>query len=376
MSPSPGPTRTTELTSLPDDTLLDDAARISAADPEGLLRAAAGAGAQVRATADAAREAGLDRLTGLRPRALVLVTSPGLGPAVAGLLAALLPACPVPVLLADEVPGWIGPLDVVVAHTDDPGDRLLARGVDRAGRRGAAVVLTAPAEGPVAAAAAGNAVLVAPRMPVRPGFGFATAYTAGLLALSALGLLRVDLDAMADELDREAERAHPNHESFVNPAKALALRLAEHTPLLWGLDPVATAVAGNAAQALATHTDLVCDVADYQQAMSRTALHRAAVRATSGGDIFADPDDFDGPATAPPRVLLLAVRADPGDPARRLAAETLPGADLIDPAEEITAADEPTRAAVLALRFDLAALYLGLAAGTAGGSGRYAPATA
>ncbi|WP_424189383.1 hypothetical protein ACOBQX_12710 [Actinokineospora sp. G85] len=364
------------MTSIPDDTLLDDAARLRDADPDGLLRAVAGAGAQVRATVEAAREAGVDRLEGLRPRALVLITRPGLAPGVARLLAALLhPGCPVPVVLADEVPGWVGPLDAVIAHTDDPGDRVLAEGVDRAGRRGAAVVLTAPPDGPVAAAAAGSALLVAPRLPVRPGFGFFTAYAAGLLALVALGLLRADVAGLADELDREAERAHPDHESFVNPAKALALRLAEHTPLLWGLDPVATAVAGHAAQALATHTDLVCDVADYPQAMSRTALHRAAVRATSGGDIFADPDDFGGPAATPPRAVLLSVREVPGDQVRRMSAQTLPGVDVLSPAEEITA-DEPTRAAVLALRFELAALYLGLAAGTAGGAGWYAPATA
>ncbi|MGQ0842483.1 hypothetical protein [Actinokineospora sp.] len=364
------------MTSVPDDTLLDDPARLTDADPEGLLRAAARAGAQVRATAEAAASAGLDRLAGTRPRAIVLVTRPGLGPAVSHLLAALLlPACPVPLVVTDQVPSWVGPLDVVLAHTDDPGDVALAESVDRAGRFGAAVVLTAPEEGPVAAAAAGKAVLIAPRIAVPPGFGFAKAVTSGLLALHTLGLLRVDAGALADELDREAERSHPQHESFVNPAKTLALRLAEHTPLLWGLDHVATAVARHAAQVLATHTDLVCDVAGYPQAMSRTAVHRAAVRATSGHDIFADPDDFGGGAGAPLRVLLLAIRSVPGDPARRLAAETLPGADVLAPAEEITA-DEPTCAALLALRFELAALYLGLAAGTAGGSGRYAPATA
>ncbi|WP_018682345.1 hypothetical protein [Actinokineospora enzanensis] len=364
------------MTSAADDSLLDDLTRLGEADQEGLLRAAAMAGAQVRATAEAAREAGLDRLAGHRPRAIVLITRPGLGPAVSRLLAELLlPSCGVPLVVTDQVPPWVGALDVVIGHTDDPGDPALAEGVDRAGRRGAGVVLTAPAEGPVAAAAAGGGVLITPRLAVRPGFGFPKAYTAGLLALDALGLLRLDVDLLADELDREAERSHPQHESFVNPAKTLALRLAEHAPLLWGLDHVATAVGRHAVQVLGTHTDLVCDVAGYLQAGSRLALHRSAVRATAGRDIFADPDDVDGSVGAPPRVLLLAVRARPGDPVRRQATETLPGADVLAPAEEITA-DEPTCAAVLALRFELAALYLGLAAGTTGGSGRYAPATA
>jgi hypothetical protein len=365
------------VTYLPDDSLLDDAVRLAGVDSDGLLRSAALAGAQVRATAEAAREARLDRLEGLRPRAIVLVTRPGLGPAVCHLLAALLaPSCPVPLVVADMVPNWIGPLDVVIAHTDDPGDVVLAESVARAGRFGAGVVLTAPEEGPVAAAAAGQAVLITPRVNVPPGFGFAKAFTSGLLTLRTLGLLAVDTDLLADELDNEAERDHPQHESFVNPAKSLALRLADRTPLLWGLDYVASAVGRHAAQLLATHTGAVCDVGSYAQAMSRTGLHRAAVAATSGRDVFADPDDLDGPAMAPLRVLLLAIRSIPGDPARAHAAATLPGADLLVPGEEITAADEPTLAAVLALRFELAALYLGLAAGTAGGSGRYAPASA
>ncbi|HEU5475860.1 MAG TPA: hypothetical protein VFV67_34925 [Actinophytocola sp.] len=357
-----------------DDSLLDDPARLAEVDSDGLLRAAAQAGAQVRATVAAAAESDLARLSGSRPRALVLITRPGLGPAAARVLAALLqPACPVPVVLTDALPGWIGPLDVVIGHTDDPGDIVLAESVDRAARFGAGVVLTAPEDGPVAAAAAGKAVLLPPRVAVPPGFAFARVLSAGLLTLRTLDLLDTDINALADELDREAERDHLQHESFVNPAKSLALRLADRSPLLWGLDEVATAVAGHAAQVLATHTDRVCDVAGYPQAMSGTALHRAAVHASSGQDIFADPEELHPGETSPLRVFLVAVRSTPGDQVRRLAADTLPGADVLAPNEEISA-DAPACAAVLALRFELAALYLGLAAGTTGGSGRYASA--
>ena len=357
-----------------DDTLLDDLERIAEVDADGLLHAAAMAGAQVRSTVESAREAGLDRFAGTTPRALVLVTRPGLSPVVARVVRALLgPACPVPIVLTDTAPSWLGPLDVVVAHTDDPGDTELAESVDRACRYGAGVVLTAPEDGPVAAAGAGKAVLITPRVHVPPGLGFTRALAGGLITATTLNLLRTDLDLVADELDREAERNHMQHETFVNPAKSLALRLAERTPLLWGLDDAATAVAGFAAQAIGTHTDLVCDVAAYPQAASRTALHRAATSASAGTDIFADPDDLDPAQVSPLRVFLVAVQATAMDPARRLAAETFPAADLLAPAEEITA-DETTCAAVLALRFQLAALYLGLAAGTAGGSTFYAPA--
>ena len=74
--------------------LLDEAERLEATDTSGLLRGAATAGAQVRSTAAAAQEAGLRRLVGERPRALVLLTRPGAAPAVTPLLLALLLAKP------------------------------------------------------------------------------------------------------------------------------------------------------------------------------------------------------------------------------------------------------------------------------------------
>lgn len=358
-----------------DDSLLDDPDRLAIADGDagGCLRAAASAGAQVRATAEAAAESSLGALAGTRPRALVLVSRPGVGPSVHRLLAALLgPACPVPLVVGEAVPSWVGALDVVFAHTDDPWDVVLAESVDRACRRGASVLLTAPPDGPVAAAAARDTVLLPPRVGVPVGFAFPRALAAGLLLLDALGLLRTDLAGLADELDKEAERDRAGFESFVNPAKSLALRVAGRTPLLCGLDRVATAVAGRAADALGGFAGVVAGAADYPQVAGLPVLHRAAVRATSGEDIFADPDDAEAGLL---RVLLLAVADGPEADATRLAAvDMLDGADLLTVEE--TTGGAAVRAAVLALRLELMAVYLGLATGALGGPGRYAPVSA
>ncbi|MFD2488765.1 hypothetical protein [Amycolatopsis jiangsuensis] len=359
-----------------DDSLLDDPARLAEADRAGLLRAAAMAGAQVRATVEAAAELELsERLDLGRPRSLVLIDRPGVSRTLTRLLAALLaPACPVPVVVAESVPAWIGALDVVFAHTDDPGDRELAASLERAARFGASVVLSAPEDGPVAASVAGKGVLLTPRVPVPPELAFPRGLAAGLLTANALGLLVADVHALADQLDLEAEKDYLARESFANPAKALALRVADRLPLLWGLDPVAVAVGEHAAHAFAAHAAMVCDVEDYRQAMARPALRIAAQSGGGERDIFADPDEgSEGFAT---RVLLLSVRTGPAtDAARYQAGQVLPGADLVVPAEEIEA-DEIIRAAVLALRFELAAVYLGLAAGSIGGAGRYEPASA
>ena len=135
-----------------DDTLLADPRALAALDTGGVLRSAATAGAQVRSAAHGAQEAGVPAMRGHRPRALVLVRRPGTSGAVAGLLTALLgPGCPVPVATVDQVPVWVGPLDVVWAHTADATDADLADGVGRAVGRGAEVVLSSPHDGPVAA---------------------------------------------------------------------------------------------------------------------------------------------------------------------------------------------------------------------------------
>lgn len=363
------------MPTVPDDSLLDDPARLAEADTAGLLRAAAMAGAQVRATAEAAAELELsDRLDIGRPRSFVLLDRPGVSRTLTRLVAALLtPSCPVPVVVAEVVPSWIGALDVVFAHTDDAGDRELAASLERAARFGATVVLSAPAEGPVAAAVAGKGLLLAPRLPVPPEMAFPRGLAAALLTANALGLLMADLEQLADHLDAEAEKDYLARDSFANPAKAMALRLSDRQPLLWGLDPVAVAVGEHAAHAFAAHAALVCDVEDYRQALARPALRRAALSGGAERDIFADPEEGVGFS---PRVLLLSVRTGQAtDAARYEAEDLLPGADVIAPAEEIEA-DEIVRAAVLALRFELAAVYLGLAVGSIGGAGRYTPATA
>ncbi|WP_037306830.1 hypothetical protein [Amycolatopsis orientalis] len=363
------------MPTVPDDSLLDDPARLAEADSAGLLRAAAMAGAQVRATAEAAAEIELsDRLDVGRPRSLVLIDRPGVSRTLTRLVAALLtPSCPVPVVVAEVVPSWIGALDVVFAHTDDAGDRELAASLERAARFGARVVLSAPAEGPVAAAIAGKGLLLAPRLPVPPEMAFPRGLAAALLTANALGLLVADLEQLADHLDAEAEKDYLARDSFANPAKAMALKLADRQPLLWGLDPVAVAVGEHAAHAFAAHAALVCDVEDYRQALARPALRRAALSGGAERDIFADPEEGVGLA---PRVLLLSVRTGPATEAARYQAEDLlPGSEVLAPAEEIET-DEIVRAAVLALRFELAAVYLGLAVGSIGGAGRYTPATA
>ena len=358
-----------------DDTLLADPRALAALDTGGVLRSAATAGAQVRSAAHGAAEAGVEALRGHRPRALVLVRRPGTSGTAAALLIALLgPGCPVPVVVADSVPSWAGPLDVVWAHTADADDAELADGIGRAVRRGVEVVLSVPHDGPVAAAGAGRVRLVEPRIPVPPGLDLPRALAVGLAVVAALELLPApldpQLDELADQLDAEAERNQPGNEPFMNPAKALALRVDGHTPLLWGTDAAAAAVATHGAFALATHAGVVAHADEIGRAAQATGLRRALDTAARGRDIFHDPfaDDLGEPAAAPPRLVLLATGDD--DPVQvtlRRTGRGWPSSDVLHPVEEVPRGTRHAvllRAAVLASRLDVAAVYLGLATRT------------
>lgn len=350
-----------------DDSIFDDQARLFERDTGGMLRFAALAGAQVRSVSDAAAEAGLGEPAEDKPRALVLLSRPGVGAGAIRVLAALLgPTCPVPVVLSEVVPTWVGPLDVVFAYSDEGGDAALAESLEMAGRRGAGIVLAAPADGPVAAAVAGRAKLLPPRVPVPTPLGFGHVFAAGLCALAALGLLRVDTDTLADALDDQAARSHPRNETAENPAKNLALRLADRVPLLWGVDELSTAVASHGAFALGANAGVACDVAGHRQAAGRHALYRAAAATGSEADLFADPHEESGSRF---RVVLLSARADERSlSAERAAVAGLPGADLLTPPDSIDQ-DPVLRSALLAASFDMAAVYLGLASGVLDGPG-------
>ena len=220
---------------------LDDTEGLLEADRDGLLRAAASAGAQVRATAAAVEEGALESVAGHRPRTLIWVAGRGPAETAGAMLAASFSGVAgEPIVVAAESPPWIGPLDVLVVAGDDPGDPALVGAAATAVRRGAGVVVAAPYEGPLRDATAGRTAVLAPRLWVPDEFGLCRYLAAGLATLQAVDpALNSDLTALADELDAEALRNSAGREVFTNPAKALAERMADRQVVLAG-DCVAT----------------------------------------------------------------------------------------------------------------------------------------
>ncbi|MFC7957801.1 tobH protein [Rhodococcoides kroppenstedtii] len=311
---------------------LDDAEAVARADRGGVLRSAALAGAQIRATAAAVSEGTLSRLDGARPRAVVIVAPSGPARRAAGLLSSLVASAGVPVVVAPATPPWVGPLDVVVVAGDDAGDPVLARSVDSAVRRRADVVVTVPDEGPVADAGAGRVLALPPRVRVLDHHGFArhVATMTAVLAAVDPAFAPGDLADVADVVDAESARHHASIEVFRNPAKSLASRVAGRRVLVTGDGVAATELARHGASVLLRTAGVVAAASELADAVA--VVHEfgalggpGSVGSGSGGvsadydPLFHD-DQIDGPRpTEPVRILTVSIDPDDSSVRRRVA---------------------------------------------------------
>ncbi|WP_432495601.1 SIS domain-containing protein [Kineococcus gypseus] len=365
-----------------DETLLGDGDALSAADPSGVLRALAGAGAQVREAVELSAQAGVGRLAEEgRPRAVVVAALGGAS-VVADVLTALAGrGCPVPLLArrGGPLPSWVGPLDLVVAVSMSghaPGPLALA---GEAARRGARVVTVGADGSPLAAVGSrGGNVHVPPARGVRAleegarssRVSLWSLLTPVLLAADALDVVRTsaeELAAVADRLDAEAETCRPWSEAFVNPAKVLAMELSGAVPVVLADGDLTAAAARRAASMLARTARVPAVAGALPDDASEAVATFGGPFAARPDDVFADPF-LDGPPG--PRLQLTLLRDAPSavpDAERAVAdAVATTAADAGVRVGEVVAEPGPplARLAQLIARTDFAATYLALASGT------------
>ncbi|MER7243982.1 SIS domain-containing protein [Kribbella sp. NPDC000426] len=272
-----------------DDTRLDDPAALEAADH--LLRRLAMAGARIRAELEASSDV-LSRLTsdGFRPRAVVAA-----GRDARLVRAVLEPVCPVPFLAwpGPGLPGWAGPLDMVVVLGGASEDADAVSAAAEAVRRGCGLLVAAPEDSPVAIASAGLRHAI--RLPSQSDDQLASA-VAVLQALHQLDLgPEVDHKSVASMLDDVAIECSPNNDVASNPAKDLALILADALPLVWGGSVLAARAARRVVEALR--------LASGRPALAADTGHLLPVLNQPPRDLFADP--FDKPAELRPALVIL-----------------------------------------------------------------------
>ena len=283
-----------------DDSLLDDQEALTRVDAP--LRALAGTGARIRM--DAAELVRPDLGPGYRPRGVVIV-----GPESRLVRALLEPCCPVPVVAWPfaGLPAWTGPLDLVVVLAGSVGagpDEVSSSA--EAVRRGAAVIVAAPADSQVARAADSSSTV---RIRTRSEDALGSA-VAAVSILHELGLCPpVRPGDVAERADMVAEESSPFHDLSDNPAKDLALALADAMPLAWGDSVLAARAARRVAEAL-------------RRASGRPALAAVSaellpvIEGAPAHDPFADPDD--GPTRLRPVLVILddGERSPAGDEQR------------------------------------------------------------
>lgn len=301
---------------------VDDPDELALRDSRDTLRALASAGAQVRESITLSQEAGIERVgDGTRPRS-VLVAAVGGTKVVGDVLRVLAEAgSPVPVASRSNVPlpGWVGPLDMVIAVSLSgraPGPLGLAT---EAARRGASLLTVGAQDSPLA-----DVTRQARGVHVGVGRGRSSSRTAlwslltpVLLGAHQLGIADASTDALSEAataLDQKAEECRPSSESFVNPAKLAAATLAPTVPMILGDGALAGVAAVRAAGMLARTARVPASYGSLPDAASEVVacfdgpFTAGGGNGTSAGreaDIFADPF-LDGPAQ--PRLGLLMLR--------------------------------------------------------------------
>jgi hypothetical protein len=218
----------------------------------------------------------VDRAQDARPRAVIAA-----GPDSRLLRAVLEPWCPVPFVAwpSPALPGWAGSLDLVVVLAPDGADTGTASAVAEAVRRGCQLVVACPPGSTVAEHAAGRWSTI---LPTATRDQLATAVVM-LRFLDRVSLgPSADPEEVATALDDVATACSPHRDIAVNPAKVLAITLADANPLVWGGSVLAARAARRVAESI-------------RRASGRTALAGDAehllpvIEAARQRDVFADP---------------------------------------------------------------------------------------
>jgi hypothetical protein len=330
-----------------DDSRLDDPEILASAD--GLLRRVAESGARVRREAGAVEDVLAEQLRDVAPRAVVAAGSD------ARLLRAVLePFCPVPFVAwpGPGLPGWVGAMDLVVVLAPEGGDAETASAVREAVRRGSSLIAACPAHSVLAEHSQGRHTTL---LPTQTDDSLAVAVIT-LQALHRLGVgPEVNADEVARVLDDVAVRCSPHEDIGTNPAKDLAIGLADLLPLVWGGSVLAARAARRVAELMRRTTG--------RPALAADAGHLIPVlEAASRRDVFADPFADSPGGVARPGLLILddgtqeaSVREARGRLSSLAAAH-----DVRSQTIEATEGSEMARYAALLATGTYAALYLGI----------------
>lgn len=273
-----------------DDSRLEDPESLTGAD--GALRRLAQAGARIRIEADAAEKPLAGLTPDHRPRAVVAIG------ADARLLRAVLePVCPLPFVAWPRhgLPGWAGALDLVLVLAGDGADPDLISTVGQAVHRGSQLIVACPQPSAIAEHVTGRDAVL---LPNQTGDTLASA----VAMLTALRQMQLGPDVapeqVAQAVDRIAEDCSPYVDVSENPAKELALGLADAQPLVWGGSVLAARASRRIAEALRSATGRPALAAHSSELIPM-------VDAAMARNVFDDPFEDPQPTDRRPGLVIL-----------------------------------------------------------------------
>ena len=352
---------------------LDDLALLEAADPGGVLRQVASAAAQVRTSARATAETDLGPVISAgRPRSIVVTGMGGSGVAGDVLSAVCGPGSASPVVAQHgyQLPGWVGAADLVVAVSCSGTTEETLSAAEEAVRRGCPLLAVGGAGSPLAQIAEQARAPFIPVEPVgMPRFTLWGLAVPLMIIADRLGVADIPaagLEAAAADLERVSHLCRPDSESFVNPAKTLALELAGTLPMIWGSSPLTGVAAIRFACQLNENAKYpavtgVLPEANHNQVV---VFDGPFAPWPAGGQVVLD-EEKDPRPPVPLRLIILRDRQEHPQVARRreVSAE-LAGQRGIELSELAADGDTPLqRLASLIQLIDYATVYLGIAIG-------------
>jgi glucose/mannose-6-phosphate isomerase len=369
---------------------LDDAELVEAGDPGGMLRQVASSAAQVRTALRACDETDLSALRpDTRPRAIVAA---GAGSSTfAGDALAAICGTGTPVQIASvsgyQLPGWVGAADLVIAVSRSGQTAEVLALATEAARRGCDLIVVSAPGSPLQQVAQAARSTFIPVTSGGPPRSISWALTVPLLVIaSRLGIARIDAatyESAAVAMEDMSHQCRPSSESFVNPAKSLALDLVGTLPMIWGGSPLAAVAARRFSSQLAANAKypslqgVLPDVGHDQVAVFDGPFAPAPEPEFPAAEDFGDTalggltDDVGelddaGESSASLRLVLLADEAGEHEAVARVrvAAATLAGARGLALTELSLEGSHPLlRLAGTVQLLDYASVYLGIACG-------------
>ncbi len=308
-----------------DDLQLDDVSALSAADPGDMLRATADAGAQIRRALAATSAEALEAIAADgRPRAIVVAGMGGSGISGDVLAAVCGTGCPVAIttLRGYVLPGWVGPLDLVLAVSCSGRTEETLSIAAEAVKRGARLVGVGAAGSPLHAlviSAPGAVFLAVDAGSLMPRASLWLLATPLLIVADILGVASVPhgvLERAADVLDARSVECGPSAPLADNPAKLLGVALASSLPMVWGTSPIGAVSAYRLACQLNENAKLPVVHGAIPEATHNQVVALDGALVSHDDDIFRDPIE-DGAAPARLRLVLLRDPAEHPQDARR-----------------------------------------------------------